>query len=1712
MKKLISGLLTVFMLTALIAPATFASTDYYAPNSIQVVGGNNATDATDPVYGASTADGIKKFTKRNKTQAEIETTPSYATYHAGFIYNDTTAFSATQESNYVVFESDFAPTDMVNISVCRSGSSDATVKLTSGWIEGQWNTIRIVYETPTTDYPKGRAAFYVNGQTAMDFTNNINAFDNQYRFSFLFNNNEGTLYVKNYRMYGSDTNPGAIAMPTISDVAYNGTVELDYNSLVSSLTSAGNTVRVYSSDFTSKRAATDAVRDNDKIVVEDSNGIISTFTADVGDPPPIVIDPATKFAPDTVNVIGGNSGAAAEGSTVYGTASVDGIIKYIPRDDPSDRPYYAGFIWNTEAVVTATKTAKYIVFETDFAGKDIQNVGLYRSGQGVVAAQLTEGWNEGEWNTIRVVYENPTTDYSNGRTAYYLNGALVMDFTENTRYFDDQFRFNFMFNDAEGELFVKNYRMWATNDTAPGAIAMPAHPDATSNGYIVLDPDTDANTIVVTGCSVRIYSSDFLQQRTGTDKVQQDDKIVVENAGGIITTYTAQVDRETIVEDNTGASFNNGSGSIQTGIYGNSATDESLAITGNPSAIAEYENIGAYNYYAVKVSFVPTADLTAVSLCSPTDADSVASITGNWYYDEWNTAEFIYDEAQGKVKSYLNGELISETDAVLSDNKIGIAFDTGNSANTLYIDDYSVKIERNAPVVSNPSAAPETTYAPTSITTVGGSAAAVAITPVYGQNNAGQTYIFTPRNADLTTYPDRTHYYAGALWQADFAQKSLGNYIVFDMDFVAKDLIHIGLYTAGTKQVSQLATSGWKEGEWNNLRIVYENAPDGSEETGRTIFYINGEIAKEYSVNAQEFADNDFRLLFQFENAKGELYVNNCCMYYASEDPGATRMPRLSFCRDGMAFVEVNTTVQSIPTDRYNVRVYNNDFSVQRSGADVILQNDKIIVENKTSGVIATYTAQVGYISVVADSTGSAFGAGTAVTGQAGKAADDTSLEISGNPYAISPISTYSGYTYYLASVNFIPRSDLDAISLCSDTQTNILGKVENGWTADLWNNVTFVYDSVGGTVSSYINGTLVGTAAATSTIADNKIGIAFDTGSSAQTMYIDDYLVGIYRSAPVVAAPIVPPVGTVLGGNLMTADTVKVSDLKVQDTNLTVYEDNTYAVRMNDDELLFGNNIVVYVNDRNQYTYYNVLNNNLKIWGETALNATYDYDIDTITISGQLRHVGDVQITLEENGSVVYTEIISSNGTGGVSHQVTLGEAFLNKNYFCTFKVYHPVTGELQYTKELEFTATKNTDLTTSIGNINSAATATALAAILPAEASNLGLEDGTIKDNDYMANIIFAMKPEAGFDNNTFIAAYETAEGLAKLDQGSITFVDFLTNYENSLGADYITQYNAMSAAEKSDLALLFTNQLDPKPTFAELFEAAKWFSDYRTATSSVTTQTMFAEFAAQNSVSMANYNRIGNDYYQQKVYEKMYAQRANIATNASLIQSFNTAVTEVLRELSAAQQQTPQGGSLGGSSPSHSISTVEPQEIPGVTKPMFNDISNHWAKDYIEKLANSGIINGFEDGSFRPDASITRAEFGKILATIFKMSGSDRNIFTDVSNTDWFYGYVTALAERGIITGYDGKFAPQRNITRQDMAVMIYRALESAGLANKTANDLTYTDSEDVSDYAVAAVALLTDLGLLTGSDGCFNPLNTATRAEASAIFSRLLDYLG
>lgn len=176
-------------------------------------------------------------------------------------------------------------------------------------------------------------------------------------------------------------------------------------------------------------------------------------------------------------------------------------------------------------------------------------------------------------------------------------------------------------------------------------------------------------------------------------------------------------------------------------------------------------------------------------------------------------------------------------------------------------------------------------------------------------------------------------------------------------------------------------------------------------------------------------------------------------------------------------------------------------------------------------------------------------------------------------------------------------------------------------------------------------------------------------------------------------------------------------------------------------------------------------------------------------------------------------------------------------------------------------------------------------------------------------------------------------------------------------------------------------------------------------------------------------------------------------------------------------------------------------------------FADVKTaDWYKVYVETMAAKGIILG-TDGSFLPEDKITRAEFAALLVRGFKLSDDTAvNSFSDIQSTDWFAKDVAAAAKTGIVSGVgDGAFAPNDNISRQDMAVMIARALKlvknKSGVVLTSSNGL-FKDYSSIDSYAQTGVATAAKYAVIKGlPDGTFAPKADATRAEAATMIYNL-----
>ncbi len=174
-------------------------------------------------------------------------------------------------------------------------------------------------------------------------------------------------------------------------------------------------------------------------------------------------------------------------------------------------------------------------------------------------------------------------------------------------------------------------------------------------------------------------------------------------------------------------------------------------------------------------------------------------------------------------------------------------------------------------------------------------------------------------------------------------------------------------------------------------------------------------------------------------------------------------------------------------------------------------------------------------------------------------------------------------------------------------------------------------------------------------------------------------------------------------------------------------------------------------------------------------------------------------------------------------------------------------------------------------------------------------------------------------------------------------------------------------------------------------------------------------------------------------------------------------------------------------------------------------FNDIGNYtWASEAIDTLYEAGIINGMEEGIFNPAGQVTREQFCKMVVALFDIPlGTTVTSFDDVSANAWYAPYITAAMQAGYVQGQsDEYFGIGESIMRQDMAVILYRAL---GDQNSKAI-LNFSDKENIAPYAEDAIAELVGLGIINGyEDGSFQPRGTATRAEAAKMIYGIYQYL-
>lgn len=181
-------------------------------------------------------------------------------------------------------------------------------------------------------------------------------------------------------------------------------------------------------------------------------------------------------------------------------------------------------------------------------------------------------------------------------------------------------------------------------------------------------------------------------------------------------------------------------------------------------------------------------------------------------------------------------------------------------------------------------------------------------------------------------------------------------------------------------------------------------------------------------------------------------------------------------------------------------------------------------------------------------------------------------------------------------------------------------------------------------------------------------------------------------------------------------------------------------------------------------------------------------------------------------------------------------------------------------------------------------------------------------------------------------------------------------------------------------------------------------------------------------------------------------------------------------------------------------------------------FTDLSNYpWAVEYINTLAQAGVVNGYNDNTFKPGNNVKRADF---IIMLLKAMGVDTTTtphsnFSDVRVDKYYYNAVGLAKDMGIASGNnDGTFNPESNITRQDMMILAKKALEMKNNTTLTGNTSAldkFADKASISPYAVDSLAAMVEAGVVSGTGDNIQPKDNTTRAQAAVIICKILDLM-
>ncbi len=389
-------------------------------------------------------------------------------------------------------------------------------------------------------------------------------------------------------------------------------------------------------------------------------------------------------------------------------------------------------------------------------------------------------------------------------------------------------------------------------------------------------------------------------------------------------------------------------------------------------------------------------------------------------------------------------------------------------------------------------------------------------------------------------------------------------------------------------------------------------------------------------------------------------------------------------------------------------------------------------------------------------------------------------------------------------------------------------------------------------------------------------------------------------------------------------------------------------------------------------------------------------------------------------------------------------------------------------------------------------------------------------------ISDYLYQSRPAAGYTEKSFLDGYTAVLALFMMKDGDMESDDVLTKFAAYFGIGGAEDYENESAAVKKEVGRLMKKLTIGDKEVGAFYRYCLLLARINAAETVDMRQRVILEHKDVLGLDLSDYNAISGDYRKALVFERM--GKGPFEDDKEIARRFH----EAAREIRNSQAESGSGGSsgasggsggAGGSAGSGSYgggfaidekTEREPDTDLLPDKTEFSDMTGHWAYEAVSALHASRIVNGFPDGRFMPDQSVSRAEFAKMICLAMQIdTAAGAAEFFDVSDSAWYAPYIKALADNGIVTGFsDGGFHPDEGISRQDAAVMLWRCLYG-GQTGSDREDRVFDDLSEIDGYAKTAVLGLYAKGLVSGYENRFHPKTEITRAEAAQLLHRCMN---